>query len=344
VPLVDVGPHGVDEGRGGRFVLLPPDHHGEIPEGHAVRCPTYNGYALFRAVPAPGAEGDAMSAVALVKRMRLYPLARAASPPPQRFVDMADRLLDGIVRYDASFYARLARIVGEEPVQPRDRVMMGQLRSLGIEKGKPFAPDERVRATLEAAIEEAHAGFIDALTDGLRPWWPGTHWGLSRATAVAAGTHFSFETPDCVDVDARAPTFFHSFAPPAALRQASAHLMAFRDAEGEPLRGGAPYTLRVPPKVPVEHSWTVAAYDLGTASFVRASPSVGLDSRNEYLARNPDGSVDLHFGAIAPTGRKGNWIYTAPGRGWFAMFRFHGPDTPLFEKRWQLPDIAPCGA
>jgi hypothetical protein len=71
---------------------------------------------------------------------------------------------------------------------------------------------------------------------------------------------------------------------------------------------------------------------------------VGLDSRNEYLARNPDGSVDLHFGAIAPTGRKGNWIYTAPGRGWFAMFRFHGPDTPLFEKRWQLPDIAPCGA
>ena len=32
-------------------------------------------------------------------------------------------------------------MLDEEPVQSRDLVAMGQLRSLGIEKGKAFKPD-----------------------------------------------------------------------------------------------------------------------------------------------------------------------------------------------------------
>ncbi len=319
-PLVDVGPSGVDEGRGAKYLLLPPGHRGAVPDGVvAVRPPTYNGFALFRAVPASATEEDVMDAIALVKRLRLYPLARAGNPPPQRFVDMADRLLDGIVRCDPTFYARLARMVGEEPVQPNDQSMMRHLRALGIEQGKTFAPDADVRAALADAIDAVHDELRRALTDELQPWWPGSQWALAE----------------------RAPAYFHPFAPAVRPDAATLLLLAVRDAEGELLRGGAGYTLRIPANVPVERTWAVTAYDMRTAGFIRESASVGLDAQSERMERNVDGSLDIHFGPTAPSGRRGNWIYTAPGRAWFATFRFEGPTAPLLEQRWTLPDIAP---
>ena len=78
-PLVDVGPNGEDEGKGGKYLLLPRDFKGEAPAGYIpVRAATYNGYALFRAIPAPQSEVDVAKAIALVKQLRLYPLAKAS--------------------------------------------------------------------------------------------------------------------------------------------------------------------------------------------------------------------------------------------------------------------------
>src|SRR5262245_62169364 len=104
VPLADVGPEGEDQGKGGKYLLLPPDFRGDLPTGYnAVRTQTYNGYALFRAIPKGSSEADVSNAIASVKKMRLYPLAKDASPPEQRFVDMSGKLFDGIVRFDESF-------------------------------------------------------------------------------------------------------------------------------------------------------------------------------------------------------------------------------------------------
>jgi hypothetical protein len=104
------------------FLLLPPpDFKGEVPAGYIpVRTATYNGYALFRAIPATQSEVDIAKAIALVKQQRLYPLAKAANPPEERFIDIADKPFDGIVSYDESFFVRLARMLSEEPVQQRD--------------------------------------------------------------------------------------------------------------------------------------------------------------------------------------------------------------------------------
>ena len=137
VPQTDVGPEGEDPGKGGKYLLLPPYFGGNPPAGYTiVRAQTYNGYALFRAIPKSSSEVDVNNAIALVKKLRLYPLADANHPPEQRFVDMAGKLFDGIVRFDESFYASLAQMINEEPVLTRDRAMMGLLLPLGIEKGK----------------------------------------------------------------------------------------------------------------------------------------------------------------------------------------------------------------
>ena len=96
-PLIDVGPRGEDQGKGGKYLLLPPDFKGEAPSGYIiVRAPTYNGYSLLRAIPKSSSAADVSNTIALVKEMRLYPLANAGNPPQQRFVDMTGKLFDGI--------------------------------------------------------------------------------------------------------------------------------------------------------------------------------------------------------------------------------------------------------
>jgi len=249
---------------------------------------------------------------------------------------MAGKLFDGIVRYDVTFYARLARIVGEEFVQSRDLVAMGLLRSLGIRKGEPFEPDATAHAVLEAAVAEAHAGFMRTVVDDVDSFWPGSRWGLHSALALG----FSFQTADRLDIDARAPLYFLAYAPTAKLGEATFYLVATYDAAGGALNGGDAYLLHVPANVPAKQFWSVTVYDLETAGFIHESPRVGVDSYDRKMRRNADGSVDVYFGPKAPLGHERNWIFTAPDRPWFAMFRFYGPDKPLFDKRWTLADIA----
>src|SRR4030095_1019013 len=132
--------------------LMPPDFMGESPTGYfPLRFATYNGYAAFRAIPKTRSDEDTAKAVALIKQLRLYPLSQAANPSPQRHIDIAGKLFDGIAKMDDTFFDSLARMVNEEPVQTRDMVAMGQLRTLGIEKGKEFKPTRATRAILRLA-------------------------------------------------------------------------------------------------------------------------------------------------------------------------------------------------
>jgi hypothetical protein len=145
------------------------------------------------------------NAIALVKKLRLYSLPKAEHLPDRRFVDMARKLFDGIVRFDESFYASLAQMINEEPVPTQDRAMMGLLLSLGIEKGKEFKPDAEAQRVLAQSARAAHAWLTNALltnallTNALltysTPFWPDNRWALPAAP-VAAETHFSFKRPD----------------------------------------------------------------------------------------------------------------------------------------------------
>lgn len=59
------------------------------------------------------------------------------------------------------------------------------------------------------------------------------------------------------------------------------------------------------------------------------------------LQTNPDGSTDIFFGPKAPAGKESNWFPTPAGGRFETIFRFYGPDKPLFEKPWGLPDLEP---
>jgi hypothetical protein len=337
IPLADVGANGDDKGKGGKYLLLPPNYKQTVPTGcFPIQFQTVNGYALLRAIPAGSSEEDQVKAIDLVKKIRLYSLAHEGNPPQQNYIDASGRLIDGVVAFDVSFYERLAKMVNEEPVQTRDLVAMGQLRSIGIEKGKEFKPDDVTTAILKEAAQEAHEGFKAAAMEG-EPWWPGTQWKLPES--IGPKTSFTFQTDDALYIDNRGMIFFLAFALPKKLGGATFYLEGGHDSHGQPLKGENGYRLHVPPNVPAKQYWAVTVYDLDTACLIRDMPSPGLDSYNQKMHRNGDASVDIYFGAKAPPGEEANWIPTAPGKPWFTMFRFYGPDKSLFEKTWKLPDI-----
>src|SRR5262245_9827815 len=84
--LEDVGLLGVDQGAGGKFVILPPGYQGQVPAGHTpLPSDTHSGYALLRSNMASHRDADVAAAIAYGKRARIYPLSAAAHPPPSVF-------------------------------------------------------------------------------------------------------------------------------------------------------------------------------------------------------------------------------------------------------------------
>ena len=341
VPMIDVGDDGADRGWGGRYLLLPPDSPDDEANDHiAVRSATYNNYVLLRLITAGNADDDPRRVTSWVGSVRVYPRTRAIRPPPTRCLDLSGMVFDAIPCYDPGFYASLARVVAEEPVQGRDLAMLGQCWCLGIGAGARFEPDAVTRMVLHRAITDAHAAMRDRWALQGTPWWPHRHW-RSLIDAAAVETDMRFIVPGRrLMLDERAATFFGRSAVAANPRSTGAvHLKTHTDQDGEPLDGAMPYHLRVPGDVPASRFWSVAVYDADSAGFIRGAPVVGRDSYDQRLDRHADGSVDLFFAPEPPPHQETNWIYTAPDRAWFVLFRVYGPGTSLADRSWELPDI-----
>ena len=119
-----------------------------------------------------------------------------------------------------------------------------------------------------------------------------------------------------------------------------------RDNAGKLLRADKTYRLHVAASVPVAQFWSLTLYSENTRrpydNADTTIPGVSLDSRDDTLEHNPDGSIDLYIRPEAPAGAKSsNWMKTVPPDGWFVYFRLYGPTEPWFDKSWSLPDFEP---
>jgi hypothetical protein len=348
-PLVDLGNFtGADQGKGGKFLILPADYKEPVPPGYIpVRSSTTNYFMGVRSILGSPSEENVRIGDGLVSQIKVYPLSRAADPAPTRFIDMTGVMFESLPSYDETFYTSLARILDEEPVQERDKLMMGMLLSLGIEKGKAFKPDDSMNAQLKAGVEEAHAYLIEGLVRTSHKYWPDRKWVVPMPAIAAPvpptaphwAPQFKWQTASYFDMDSRAIALASFFCPPVKLSTPLYYLAAFEDAGGELLNGSNTYRLRVPPDVPARPQWSVTVYSNETAALFRESTRVALGSKDPSLKKNADGSVDIYFGPKAPAGQESNWLYTPTGKGWWPWFRFFGPEQALWDKVWKLPDI-----
>jgi hypothetical protein len=339
--LEDVGPAGVDKGKGGKYLILPPGYKDEPPEGYiALPSDTHQDYALLRSDLKSGSDADVAKAVAYGKRVKLYPLSKAADPPPAKFLDAIDVIYDSTIPYDLRFFESLARFVQAEPWLTRDKAMIDQLKSIGIEKGKPFKPDQKTQEILKEAAREAHA-WLDVHYEAVfsPPYYEGSRWAVPASPEVLEGQATFYTKPDVYPVDGRGVMFSFAFFSPKHLGEGQFYLMTIKDKEGRPFDGGSSYRLSVPAKAPVKLYWSATVYDRATHALIRELSQYSRSSLDAGLQKNADGSVDIYFGPKAPERKESNWVPTKAGGNFEVLFRLYGPEKPLFDKTWKLPDI-----
>lgn len=339
--IADVGPSGLDKGKGGKLLFTPPGYTGKVPAGYIqVASPNYQISLAFRSVPAPGK--SAADAYAYSKKLKMYYLSDAKKPPEQRFIDPLHQRYATLPYYDERFFAELHDVIQVEPVNPQDKVMMGMLMSLGIEKGKPFAPDAKTTQAMRQAAVDAwfylQQWFDNIPSDKL--YWPDRHYASLLMTD--ANRRFDFTYDGHIDLIARAAEYFWCTYMPKMLSDnpATQYLMAMADKDGKLLEAGKLYKIDIPAQMPVKQFWALTVYDRATMSFIYSdSGRTTLSSYDlEKMTKNADGSATIYVGPKAPQGQANNWIPTAGKRPLPAM-RFYGPTEALNNKTFKIPDF-----
>jgi len=344
--VIDMGLPGPDKGRGGKHLVLPPGYDTGIPAGFNVGRPTTNRVlVLLRALPRGK---DMAGAIELMKSVKVYRLGQ--DPEAPEWVDLTQKADEDFTPVpwedNLTYWEVLAELINSEPSFGEFRAHYGDLAELGIAKGRPFEPDERMRGILTRAAVMGHAqlaaqSFADRRPD--RVVWPGTQWEW----AVLRPENGTFDTPDYADVYARQKWFYQAqIESPAMFARApgagSLYWLCTRDSTGFYLDGTKSYTLEVPQPVPATLFWSLTVYDARTRSEIRTEQNrAAIRSMFELGGLTGAEPVRLYFGPeLPPDGvDDGRWIQTLPGVGWFVYFRIYGPERPAFNRDWQLPDF-----
>lgn len=339
--IADVGPSGLDKGQGGKLLFTPPGYQGAIPDGYIrVASPNFRVAFALRSVPAPGK--SVADAYRYAQKLRMYYLSEAASPPKQRFVDPIKDRYPTLPFYDERAFEDMHAIVSVEPVSPQDKVMMGMLMSLGIEKGKPFAPDATTkRAMRQAAIDVWF--YMQQWFDNIpkeKLYWPDRHYASLLMTDT--NKTFTFIYDDHIDLIGRAAEYFWCTYMPKVLsdKPATQYMMAMADKNGKLLEAGKLYKLDVPAQMPVEQFWALTVYDRATMAFIYSDLNrTTLSSYDlDKMKKNADGGVTIYVGPKPPQGLEANWIPTA-GKRPLPAIRFYGGTDALNDKTFKMPDF-----
>jgi hypothetical protein len=350
----DVGNYGPDGGKGGKFLMLPPNYKGAVPDGYYVyRSATNNVFVFLRGFFEN--PNDLAPAVEHLQRTKIYPLNKEADAKPMVFPDASGVPVNMLPISDGSVFDALKSLVDTEGDNLASPDWLGMLAAIGIAKGQPFTADAHAREILDRAAKTAYKtsrviGFEETLNGGSLRVYPDRRWlnPLDNITPPSPRTTMNLTWENVAggyrEFDARIWFFtdYYSVSPGMLSKipgKGAAYNMTFTDSEGAPLLGGNNYRLSLPPKVPVANFWSVTVYDASNASGLangQAFPSLG--SRDKPT-QNADGSTDVYLGPKAPEGKAGNWLATVPGKGYFAILRLYGPTEAALDKSWKPGDI-----
>jgi len=309
----------------------------------------------------PGGEGTSI-ATALEGKVRL---AKNPPVPETRFVEGSGKSFNTIPPSDFEFFEMINANVQEEPAASYDVELAGQLAAIGIVKGKAFNPDARMKRILTdaAAVGNAAGRALNWRFAQAHPDWtyyPGSKW----INMLWEGGAF-FETPPPLftregmfkplpptgarTLDSRTAFYYaYTLDSPGMIMRipdvGSQYLMGFLDANGDPYDGGKTYKVTLPKGIPARAFWSLTVYDNQTRSMLdtpQRYPRAGSQSYPSPAAESSaDGSTIIYFGPTQPEGvKRGNWIQTLPGKGWFTILRLYSPSESFFTKEWRPSEI-----
>jgi hypothetical protein len=366
--VVDMGAPGPDAKKGGMYIILPPDYKGDLEptlngmqhrnkdrrvevmvggkkqKVWIAQSRSYSNWLILRGFLVDG-KPDAATKM-WKEGLKIYPLKDAANPKPMVYINGSNKEFNTIHANNYDFYVELADVINKEPISFIDSELRGQAAAIGIVKGKPFAPDARLKSILEDAVK---VGNATARSIGLSPrdknayLYEGKQWYTGFV-----GKDYRWLDGDGNqgrNLDARTLFFYTATVntPAMALEipgVGSNYAFGTRDSKGYILHGEKNYSLHMNADVPAKDFWSIVVYDPQTRSMLQTDqPYPNKNSQKDKLIFNKDGSVDLYFGPTAPDGKEANWIQTVPGKAWVTLFRTYGPLQPWFDKTWQLNDF-----
>ena len=393
--VIDIGGSGPDRGLGGRYLLVPPGYDGPLPEGgFSVARARTSRVMVFGRVFLEG-EDPAAAVGRLRDGFRVYPytpggvgtsfasflsgdapLAPVAPPPETIFHDGGGKVMVGTPPTDFSFYEYLDEVVQQEAAGTLDPELMGHVAAIGIVKGRPFAPDDRMRRILGEAVTVANAAARSLCMRPRDPGWycyPDSAW-MPLAITIA-GCDFEtpppliegpvrdgVRTPETVVVlpstgyralDLRTQLYYGyvGLSPASAMLVSgigAQYIVATVDADKQYFDGGRTYRLTLPRDIPAARFWSLTVYDSQTRCMLdtpQRYPRAGSQSHPSPAAEaGPDGSTTVYFAPGQPEGvGRGNWVQTLPGRSWFTLLRLYSPLEPFFDKTWRPGEIEAVG-
>jgi len=343
--VTDMGAPGPDKGKGGKYLILPEAYEGEVPDGYFVaRSPSDVNLMVLRGFLVDGKTDAAVKSVK--EGLKIYPLSQKKSPPPMEFISGSKVAFNTVHANDFTFFKEINGVIQREPVNFIDPELRGLLSSIGIQKGKRFNPDARMKRIMTDGIAIGNATARALL---LRPrsksafYYEGSQW----FTAFIGGDYqwLIDKGNGGRNLDART-AFFYGYTlntPAMVLKMVGAgsqYAVAATDRDGDYLDGNKNYRLHIPPNVPAKDFWSVVVYDPQTRSELQTSqPFPSKNNKRDKIQVNTDGSVDLYFGHQPPEGKESNWVQTVPGKGWWAILRLYGPLDPWFDKTWRPGDF-----
>ncbi len=339
----DVGLPGPDKGKGGRYLLLPPDYKGAVPSGYIVmRSRTYQVFVFWRGFFKNPKE--LTTPVQVMEQTRIYPLGKAAGAKPMQFPNASGQAANMLYPTDGTAFEMLAAFIEHEYVDPEDMEVRGMLAALGIQKGKPFQPDTHTHELLDKAARTAsHFGHAVSYTPN--PIVPNALWYEDRKwlNVFPGNATFTADTFNYIDPRTGFFTFAYSASPGMAINMVDVgakYPATYVDSRGDFLAGGKSYALNLPKGIPAALFWSVTIYDSMTASGVDNGQPFPSINTMDAPAANADGSIDISFGPNAPASGK-NWLKTLPGKGFFVILRIYGPTQAFFDKTWKPGDLTP---
>ena len=335
---------------GGKYLFLPPGYDGPVPDGFVVYRPkTYRVWCFLRSSVK---DGDLDGAVSLVTdNVKVYPLAKFADQPEMKFVSASGKEFNTIHANNIDFYDHVDKIIQYEPLDMLDAETRGLFASIGIQKGKKFNPDARMKKILADGVAIANAAARSIA------WYPRHEMNMKGVRIypdtdsswimayTARNVFFNGEDGMTMNTDARVMFHYPYTAVTPAMASpregtGSDYAIAYVDSSRQPLDGAKTYKLHLPPNPPVGNFWAVTVYDTQTRSMLQTNqknPSV--DGNTEGLKKNRDGSFTVYFGSKAPKGYENNWIETVPGKSWFVILRMYSPLRPWIDQTWRPGEI-----
>jgi hypothetical protein len=344
--VVDMGGPGLDKGKGGKYLILPPGYKGDLPkDGYFMaQSPSYVNLLVLRGFLVDG-KPDAASKM-FRDGVKIYPLSKADAPPKMEFVNGSKIPFNTVHANNMRFYEEVDHVIQKEPLETFDPELRGIAAGIGIMKGVKFAPDERMKSILTDAVAVGNAtsrAISFRNRDPRSPYYPNSQW----RTGFIGGDYRWLDGDGMAgrNQDARSNFFYIATVNTPAMAakivgRGSQYAVNYADPTGAPFDGAKTYKLNVPANAPAKDFWSVVLYDPQTRSELQTSqPYPSKNNKRDKLITNDDGSVDIYFGPAAPAGKDDNWIQTVPGKGWFTLFRLYGPLEPWFEKTWRPGEI-----